>query len=121
MIRRGLSVRQRLYIQGLARGLTKKQACLNAGYSETTARVPSLIETPTVREAFARLIRRYIPAHKIIERIAEGLDATETKFFQKDGIVTDQVTVVDWPTRLAYCKVAAEYGGYVDRRRKSPR
>ena len=108
-----LPARKQLYVSGVARGLTKKQAAMDAGYSWATARTPAQIETPDIKEAFAKLIRRRIPAHKISQRIAEGLDATDTKFFADKGVVVDQREVIDWAQRRNYAQLAAEYGGYI--------
>jgi phage terminase small subunit len=108
-----ISKRKRKYIQGLADGKSKFDAAIDAGYSESTAlSAKAHIETPDVRTAFSELIRERIPARKIVNRIAEGMDAQETKFFQQDGKVTDQRDVVAWGERRAYAELAAEFGGY---------
>lgn len=108
-----LSPKKRRYVKELSKGKTKKDAAISAGYSETTAAVAkSHIETPEVREAFRELIQKAIPAEKIAQRIAEGLDAEETKFFQKDGFVQDQKNVIAWSERRAYAELASEWGGY---------
>ncbi|MGA9471970.1 MAG: hypothetical protein WBV36_05875, partial [Terriglobales bacterium] len=60
-----------------------------------------------------------VPAHLLTKRIAEGVSAHETKFFQKDGVVTDQRDVVAWGERREYVKLAAEYGQYVEPEAKS--
>ena len=39
-------------------------------------------------------------------RIKEGLDAQETKFFQKDGLVTDSRDVIAWSERREYAALA---------------
>lgn len=110
---RNLTARKRIYVKGIAAGLTKKQAALDAGYSVSVAeKAKSHIETAELRDAFSRLIRLRIPAHKISARIAEGLDAMETKFFQKDGLVTDSRDVINWAERRAYAQLATEFGGY---------
>lgn len=105
-----LRARQKKYLEGLAMGKTRQQALDYAGYSETTR--PCRVENSSVKAAFTKLMQRAAPAHKVAARIAEGLDATETKFFQKDGIVTDQKDVINWSERRAYAELAAEYGGY---------
>ena len=105
-----LQPRQRLYLEGLAQGKSRSQALDYAGYSENTR--PSRVENASVKAAFARLVRRAAPAHKIAARIAEGLDAMETKFFQKEGLVTDERDVINWPERRAYAELAAKYGEY---------
>jgi hypothetical protein len=101
------------YVEGLAEGKTKVQAALDAGYSPAMARSATHnIETPDVRAAFAALMRKRIPPEKIVQRIEEGLDAKETKFFQEKGVVTDQRDVVAYGERRQYAELAAQYGGY---------
>ena len=108
-----LTPRKRKYVSGLAKGKTKKRAALDAGYSESVAEsAKSHIETEDVRKAFSALLRKNIPAEKIIQRIAEGIDAMETKFFQKDGCVVETRDVVAFGERRAYAELAAEYGEY---------
>lgn len=107
-----LQPRQRKYLDGISKGLTKREAALAAGYAESTANSASHIETPDVKAAFQRLMRQYAPAHKIAKRITEGLDAMETKFFQKEGIVTDSRDVINWSERRQYAQLAADLGGY---------
>jgi hypothetical protein len=102
---------QRKYLEGLAQGMSKRQALRAAQYSENTA--PSRVENASVKAAFARIVRRAVPAHKLAQRIAEGIDATETVFFQKDGVVTESRDVIAWAERRKYAQLAAEYGQYV--------
>lgn len=108
-----LSARKRMYLESLAEGKTKRQSALDAGYSESVARTAKEhIETEDVREAFAALIREKVPAEKIAARIAEGLDAMETKFYSFQGMVFDEKDVISWTERREYAKLAAEYGAY---------
>lgn len=105
-IKKPISERQRKYIKGLAKGQTKKQAKIDAGYALGTH-----VESPHVRAAFQSLIRRNIDSNKIAQRIAEGLDAQETKFFQYKGKLKTR-NVIAWGERREYAKIATEYGGY---------
>ena len=47
----------------------------------------------------------------VAKKLAEGLDATHTEFFQKDGIVTDKRTTIDYANRRAYVETAARLRG----------
>jgi hypothetical protein len=108
-----LNLRKRLYLQGIVAGKSKRQAALDAGYSDQTAlKAKASIETPDLQAAFARLVRQRVPAHKLGQRIAEGLDAMETKFFHNKGVVTDSRDVVNYTERREYAKLAATFGGY---------
>lgn len=109
-----LTKKQAKYLEGIAEGKTKKAAALAAGYSLAAAHsVRHAVETPNVRTAFAELIRKIIPQGKIAKRINEGLDATETKFFAKDGIVLETRDVINWSERRQYAQLAAEFGDLV--------
>lgn len=55
-------------------------------------------------QRLAALIDPELP--KVAQRIKEGLDAMETKFFQKDGIVTDSRDVIAWGERRGYIETA---------------
>jgi len=111
-----LSPRKRAYIQGRIEGKSKRQAALDAGFSESMANhATDKIETRDVREAFTRLVREMVPAEQIAKTIAEGMAATETKFFAHEGIVQDHREVPAWSERRQYAELAAAYGGYQTR------
>jgi phage terminase small subunit len=109
-----LSKRKRKYVKGVVQGKTKKQAALDAGYSESVAlKAAEKIETPNVHAAFQKLIREAIPEKKLVQRLAEGIDAMETEFAKFEGQITDTKEVIAWGERREYIKLAAQYGGYV--------
>lgn len=91
---------------------SKRLALLDAGYAPSTARCPAIVETKAFKFAFANLIRHRIPAHIIAKRLAEGLDATETRFLVVDKAIVEK-QVVDFAERRAYLEIAAKYGEYV--------
>lgn len=108
-----LSPQKKKYVKARASGMTKKDAALAAGYAESTSlRVANNIETPDVRAAFAEIMRKAAPPEKIARRVAEGLDAMETKFFQSEGSVVETRDVVAWSERRQYAALAADLGGY---------
>jgi hypothetical protein len=45
------------------------------------------------------LSKRGITVETYVSKLAEELDAEETRYFQKDGIVTDQRNVIAWGIR----------------------
>ena len=109
-----LTPKQAKYLAGIVEGKTKKDAALAAGYAPSSAlSVRQAVEKPNVRVAFAELIRATISQEKIAQRINEGLDAMETKFFQYEGIVTDTRDVINWAERRQYAQLAAEFGDLV--------
>jgi hypothetical protein len=74
-----------MYVDGIAAGRTKKQAAIAAGYSESSANNAAAIIERAAVKAFQGLIQQTIPVKKIIERMAEGLNAMETKCFVHEG------------------------------------
>jgi hypothetical protein len=111
-----LQPRQKKYIEFRVQGMSRTEAKRAAQYAETTA--PGRIENSSVKAAFAQLIRRAAPAHKLAKVISDGLEATETKFFQHEGRVTDSKELINWSERRAYAELAAEYGGYAESKGK---
>lgn len=104
-----LKPRQVKLLEGLTKGKSVRAAALDAGYSPNTAQHPAdLLDTLGMREAMARLLA---PPEKIAQRINEGLDAMETKFFQFEGMVTDKRDVIAWSERRMYADLAAELKG----------
>lgn len=63
---------------------------------------------PQVQARAAQRLAAFIDPHLpvIAKRIIEGLDAEETKFFQKDGLVTDSRNVTSWSERRQYAETA---------------
>jgi hypothetical protein len=60
-----------------------------------------------VQEAFRVLLHKAgATDQKLAQRLAEGLDAVETKFFQKEGRVTDSRNVINWSERRNYLELA---------------
>ena len=66
------------------------------------------------RKAAERLALMMDPSlTKVAERIKEGLDAMESKFFAKDGEVITTKEVVAWGERRQYAGLAMEAAGIV--------
>lgn len=81
-----------------------------------------MIETVQLKAQFAKLARRFAPAHKIAQRLAEGMDATRPEVTESEAVVEGkkikQQTITELPDmkeRREYIKLAAEWGGYVDK------
>lgn len=58
------------------------------------------------------LIRGGIPGELIVQRIREGLDATEIKVFAYEGGVIYSKPLIAWSERRQYAELAARFGGY---------
>jgi len=105
-----LTIRQQRAVLEKLGGKTDQAALLAAGYAPTTARAAAatVFQHPDVRSEFQRLLTKVVPPEKVILRIAEGLDAKQTKFFQHEGKVTDSRDVVDYGERRAYSELYAK-------------
>jgi hypothetical protein len=104
-----LRPRQAKLLKGIVEGKSVRRAALDAGYSVHSANQPDeLLDTAGMRKALAHLIA---PVEKIAQRINEGLDAMETKFFQFQGDVTERVNVIAWGERREYAALAARLKG----------
>lgn len=120
-----LKPRQRKYVERRIQGQTKQDAALEAGYSKSVAQTGArdVEESEAVQNAFRLLVRKAIKPEKVVERLAEGLDAIETRTFtnvmgskQKgtDRIEITEKDYIAWTERRKYLELACEYGGYVD-------
>ena len=99
-----------------AKSLTK--AYVKAGFNQSeVARRQGLhrstinkkLKKAPVQQAIAETFERAgITDQKIAKRIAEGLNATETKFFQHEGIVQETREVIDYEKRHKYAVTALE-------------
>jgi len=102
-----LRPKQRKYLEGRSQGMTKEQAKRFAQYADSTS--TASIESPSVKAAFARIVRRAVPAHKLAQRIAEGVDAKKTIFFQHQGVVKESRDLIAWSERREYVKLAVSW------------
>jgi len=112
-----LDIRERKYIEGRLSGLSKMQAALDAGYTESmAAKAGDKIENSDVRRAFRELARAAVPADLIMERLREGMNAVRLKPVVRDKKVIDTIEEPDFRERREYMALAARYGGhYVER------
>lgn len=108
-----LTPRQAIFLQGIAELKSQERAARDAGYSPSTARhAHRILEGANVRAEFQKILRQWVDPDKIGQRIAEGLDAMETKFFHHEGFVVEQREVTAWAERRHYAVLAAQYSGY---------
>ena len=109
-----LTPRQAMFLQGIAELKSQERAARDAGYSPSTARhAHRILEGANVGAEFQKILRQWVDPDKIGQRIAEGLDAMETKFFHHGGCVVDRRDVIAWAERRHYVVLAAQYSGYL--------
>lgn len=127
-------------MEGLAEGKTTKAAMQDAGYSASTAKrgFAGLAKTPATVEAFRDVIRSVYTPEEFAERVRQGCDAMETRFFPAgstklrkvgtsdkgvpNGEVVErekheppaEIKVIAWSERRRYLDMLARLGGYTD-------
>lgn len=116
-----LRTKQRKYIKAKIEGKSSQAAAKEAGYSDSTARHADreIGSRPAVRSAFIELMEKAgLTDEKLVMRLNEGIDAEETKFFQKDGEVTDSRNVIAHGERRAHLELAMKVKGHLVERRE---
>src|SRR5579859_7584900 len=84
---------------------TSEELARQTPYSSGTT-VREALSSKAVKARLSELMEKHPQLNREVrlKKLAEGLDAKETKFFQKDGIVTDSREVIDYPTRHMYLR-----------------
>jgi len=98
--------KQILYAKHLPTSLTKREAALKAGYSESAASQPHIaIES---RPSFKIMMDRVISSEKLIEKLMDGLDASKA-IYDKEG--NKVVSEPDYMIRHKYLDTAHKLRG----------
>jgi hypothetical protein len=70
------------------------------------------LKSPQMREALVQaLVGLGVTSEFLAEKIREGLEADETKYFQHEGNVTDERQAVAWAHRHSYLRTALKLMG----------
>ena len=107
------SAKRRKFVEGLIDGKSMRKAALDAGYTESMADNASHRILPGAQEGFRDALAARIPLDHLLTRIAQGLDAMETKLAQKDGQFTGKKDLIAWETRRRYAELTAKLMGYL--------
>jgi hypothetical protein len=112
-----LDPRRRKYVAGRLEGKGRVQAALDAGFTPSMAeKAATKIENKDVRRAFMELARQAVPTEKLMQRLAEGLDATKVRAIVRGKKVVDKFEVPDYRERREYAWLVAKFSGqYVER------
>ncbi len=106
--------RVKLYAELLLKSkgrLSKRQAALAAGFSESMAEnAKAKIEDPH-RAYFERLANIICSDEKLLLKAAEGLDATKVIAASTEGMITDVREFADFSVRVDYIKLLAAFKG----------
>ena len=94
---------------------TLQKAGEEAGYPAGGAESQACqaLKSPSAQELFRRAMARVneLRPDALVEKLAQGLTATQTKFFAHEGQVVDERECVDYGTRLSYLSLAAKLSG----------
>ena len=88
------SAKRRKFVKGLIDGKSMREAAIDAGYTQSMANDAGRKILPAAQAEFRDALGAKIPLDVLVERIAAGLDAKETKIAQKDGEFTDERELV---------------------------
>lgn len=109
-------MRRKMVMQGLIEGKTVKDAAISAGYSPKSAgqQGHEILSHPEAQQVFARVMEaKGLTDELLAQKIRDLLDAQETKYFQKDGIVTDQREVAALETQRKTAELATKLKGHL--------
>ena len=105
------AARRRRVVAGLIAGKSMRQAALDAGHTQSMADNAGEKILPGLIDEFREALARKIPNAKLVQRIAEGLNAKETKLAQYEGEYTDERYLVSWSERRRYAELACKLRG----------
>jgi len=111
-----LRKRARIYTQSLLAGESRSQALRNAGYAESVARNGqcALLQNPAHLKPFIQsLENKGVSDDFLAEKVRTLLDAHETIFFQKDGVVKGERSVPVWETQRKSAELALKLKGHL--------
>jgi hypothetical protein len=111
--------KEHLYVDGMLDGKTKKQAALDAGYTQGMAhnvlrkienkpRVKALIET-ALKEAG-------LDEKAIAAKMVEGMNATLVKTASENGVISDERTYPDYNARHKFLETVLGFKGVLEDR-----
>ena len=112
-----LTKRQVAFVEALPHSKSVAEAARIAGYSEKRAKqagresLLSVTVQSMIVQARIELPNQGVTVDHLCKRIAEGLDAYETKFFAHKGQIRETVDFVDFGERLKYIRLACEILG----------
>jgi phage terminase small subunit len=108
-----LTNQQRELVKNLTKGMTISDAALKAGYSELWPRQAGHQALEAIRNKMPEVLEKAgLTDEALIDKyLRPALEAEETKFFQKDGQVTDQRNVWAWGPRLTALDMAFNLKG----------
>ncbi len=108
-----LKPKKQKLVEGLAQGLTPREAALGAGYSPATARSAGTdLVGPQEKRALAEVMREALPAPVVAQKVVEGANATETRVISRGpNAPLVERTFVDFGERRQYLELWGKFTG----------
>lgn len=108
-----LTNKQAVYVTGVLQGMKKKHAALKAGYKESVG-TDVIEKSSAVKNALTQALYEIgVDPLAIAQKLKEGINATENKFFSHEGIVKDERIVEDFAVRQKYLRDILEVQGFI--------
>lgn len=106
-----LPAKRQAYVRGLLAGQSKRQAALNAGYSESVANnAKHKLETGEIMQTLATIVKQHVPHELIAKKVRKALFATKTIVYGSKAL-PQIMTVDDHFIILQAAKLAAQLEG----------
>lgn len=105
--------KEQQFLIGVSKGLTKRQAALDAGYSESMAdnAGKEILGRGNVRRAAVDLARAALTDEEFIALLRDGAFATQTNRYTHQGRIVAERTDVDLGMRHRYLELIGKMGG----------
>lgn len=110
------AAKRRRVVAGLIEGKSQRKAAIDAGFSPSMADNFKQKILPGVQTEFQQELEQKVPRAVLIRRLAEGLNAKETRLTQFEGEFTDQRHLVAWSERRHYAELVAKLLGLLVQR-----
>jgi hypothetical protein len=103
--------KRRRFVKGLIDGKSMRKAAVDAGYTQSMADNAGEKILPGAVAEFKEALAKAVPDEILIKRLAEGLNAKETKLVQYRGEYSDQRHLVAYSERRRSVELVAKLRG----------
>jgi len=115
---RKLTIKQRKWLDSFLTDFNKAQAARDAGYKCNSEQAFRTIGMENYTKLYSHIAKWMdesgLSDTKIKLKISEGMEAVETRFFQKDGLVITEKEVAALSIQYRYTDLAASIRGMKD-------
>lgn len=104
-----LPAHKQAYVQRRSEGVPARAAAVEVGFNPAAG--PRWDKDQDIQQAYRELVRKAIPAEKLVRLIKGGCEA-KMPVYSSDGIKRGERA--DWKTRKPYIDMASKHGGYYE-------